>query len=62
VNNRAQAYWQFRELLDPSNPDPIALPPDRELRADLTAPRFKMMVGGIQIESKNDVKAPGPPD
>jgi hypothetical protein len=56
VNIRAQAYWNFRELLDPSNPEPIALPPDRELRADLTAPRFKMMVGGIQIESKDDVK------
>jgi hypothetical protein len=56
VNIRAQAYWNFRELLDPSNPDPIALPPDRELRADLTAPRFKVMVGGIQIESKDEVR------
>jgi hypothetical protein len=56
VNIRAQAYWSFREALDPTNPNPIALPPDRELRADLTAPRFKLMVGGIQIESKVDVK------
>jgi hypothetical protein len=58
ANLRAQAYWSLRELLDPTSPDPsIALPPDRELRADLTAPRYKMLVSGIQIESKADIKA-----
>lgn len=34
----------------------LALPPDRELRADLTAPRWNMTPRGIQVESKDDVK------
>jgi hypothetical protein len=42
-NVRTESYWQFREALDPSQPggSPIALPPDRELLADLTAPTYE---------------------
>lgn len=56
VNKRAEFYWQFREMLDPNSGENIALPPDRELRADLCAARWRMTSRGIQIESKNDIR------
>jgi hypothetical protein len=56
VNVRAASYWKLREALDPVNGENLALPPDPELVADLTAPRFKVGVGGIQVESKDDIK------
>jgi len=55
-NVRAEAYWGLREALDPSSGDEIALPPDAELLADLTAPLWKMTTGGVLIESKDDIK------
>lgn len=54
-NIRAEAYWKFREALDPSSGQDIALPPDSELLSDLTAPRWSISVSGIQIESKEDI-------
>lgn len=54
-NVRAEAYWGMREALDPVSGDNIALPPDPELLADLTAPRWKITTGGIQVESKEDI-------
>lgn len=59
-NKRAECWWRFREALDPTNEDyrndPIALPPDSELFADLTAPRWKPASGQIQIEEKDEIK------
>jgi hypothetical protein len=55
ANNRAFAYWGMRELLDPANGHNVQLPPDDELLADLTAPRWKMTVRGVLIESKEDI-------
>ena len=61
VNLRAETWWRFREALDPSSPDPIALPPDSELAADLATPRLNARAmqtrGVIQIESKEDIRA-----
>lgn len=56
-NRRSQAYWKFREALDPSQPQgsPIMLPDDPELVADLTAPKFEVGKRGIQVEPKEDV-------
>jgi len=60
VNLRAYMWWHMRELLDPSNPlhlaDPIALPPDKILLSDLSAPRWRMTSSGIIVESKIDIK------
>lgn len=58
VNKRAEAWWRFREELDPDQEggSPIALPPDPELRADLTAPTWKLTARGIQIESKDEIR------
>lgn len=51
-NLRAYAYWKMRELLDPTSEPQLALPPDNELLADLTAPRWQHGVSGVQIEDK----------
>ena len=56
VNKRAEAWWRFREALEPNLGEPIALPPDQELLADLTTPRWKLTGSGIQIESKDDIR------
>ena len=58
VNMRAEAWWRFREELDPDQEggSPIALPPDPELRADLAAPVYQVKTNGILIESKDDLR------
>lgn len=59
-NRRAEMYWLLREALDPTNPDPIALPPDQELLADLCAVRYKVVtmgkVAAIQMRSKDEIR------
>jgi hypothetical protein len=58
INARAEAWWKFREELNPDQEggSAIALPNDSELLADLTAPTFEIKSGGVQIESKDDIK------
>lgn len=53
-NKRAEAWWRFREALDPSQyqGSPIALPRDQELISDLTAPTFEVTPQGIRLEPK----------
>jgi len=58
-NLRAQLYWSMRELLDPTNPDPVALPPGAEVLADLCAPHYKLGTQGILVESKEELMKPG---
>jgi hypothetical protein len=63
-NVRAEYHWKMREALDPEYGDDIALPPSNEILADLCAPRYKLMAGGvghkriptITIEEKEAVK------
>jgi hypothetical protein len=55
TNMRAQAAWTLREHLDPSNPDPVSLPPDPELLADLASARWYMRSNGIAIEEKDKI-------
>jgi len=59
-NKRAEMYWRLREALDPTNPDPISLPPDQELLADLCAVRYKVVtmgkVAAIQIRDKDEIR------
>ena len=54
-NLRAAAYWSMREALDPTHGAMLALPPDKELLADLCAPKFKVTTAGLQLESKEDI-------
>lgn len=56
ANVRAFAYWSLREMLDPDKGDGLALPPDRALLADLTAPHWQMRPTGVLVESKEDIK------
>jgi hypothetical protein len=56
-NRRAEATWRLRELLAPESTEPVALPPDAQLRADLASYRWKLVSGGIiQVESKDDIR------
>lgn len=56
VNVRAEAWWKFREALDPGNNMNVMLPPDDELEADLCAPRWVSQTNGIKLEDKDDIK------
>ncbi len=57
TNLRAAAWWNLREMLDPSKGSRIALPPSEMLKADLTAPRWRVLSGGkVQMESKDDIR------
>jgi hypothetical protein len=55
ANIRTQLYWNFREALDPHSDQNIALPPDRRLKAQLTAPTWRLRGDAILIESKDDI-------
>ncbi len=57
INRRAEWWWGLREALDPERGEGLALPPDRELLADLTAPRWRLGSRGIQVESKDEIRA-----
>lgn len=58
TNKRTAGLWAFREALDPSQEggSPIALPPDPELVADLTAVTWEPTARGIQALDKEAVK------
>jgi hypothetical protein len=58
ANKRAEAWWKFREELDPDQEggSAICLPPDPELRADLATPTWKLTPRGILLESKDDIR------
>lgn len=55
ANIRAEAYWKFREALDPDYGGAMALPPDKELLGDLCAPKWEVRTGRIYIESKDEI-------
>lgn len=55
ANIRAEAYWRFREALDPDYDATLALPLDKELLGDLCAPKWMIRTGKIYIESKDEI-------
>lgn len=54
-NMRSQLWWKFREALDPSNDTGIALPPDKQLAAELCAPKWSMSGTSVKVESRDDI-------
>lgn len=55
-NKRSEAIWRFREALDPERGDMIALPPGRQIIAELTCHREKRVDRmTIQVEDKGDI-------
>ena len=61
-NDRSAAWWNLRELLDPSRPggSTVMLPDDKDLIADLSAPTYVVRtskgVGRIIVESKDEIR------
>ena len=60
-NLRAELYWNLREMLNPDNPNALALPPDDTLAAQLTSIKYKVADAGgkIKVESKEEMRARG---
>lgn len=54
-NLRSQLWWKIRELLDPEADNGIALPLDKDLLAELCAPRWEMSGMTIKVESRDDI-------
>lgn len=57
ANTRSAAWWALRQALDPSSKQPIALPPGRDLRVELTAAHYSAEARTIKLEAKKDIKA-----
>lgn len=56
-NIRSASWWNLRELLDPANDSQIALPPDDELTAELTIPKWDVRAGGrLVVEDKDSIR------
>jgi hypothetical protein len=56
ANTRSAAWWALREALDPSNKKPLALPPGRTLRVELTAAHYTTESRLVKLEKKADIK------
>jgi hypothetical protein len=60
INDRAAAWWNLRELLNPSRKGgaTVAFPRDDKLLAELTCPRFSTQpaTAKYKIEKKEDIK------
>jgi len=55
-NLRAEMHWRFREALDPSSGENIALPPDERLTAELTSARWRPKGDSILVEDKDEIR------
>lgn len=55
-NWRSMMIWRLREALNPEGEIMLALPPDPELAAELTAHRYDVAAGKIRIEPKDKIK------
>lgn len=57
VNQRAALWWHMRESLDPAFEPILAIPPDDDLLAELTAPTWEITLNNkIKVESKDDLR------
>ena len=57
LNCRAAAWMGFAELLNPESGHDICLPPDDDLIAELTEPKWQSTSGGqIKIEDKEEIR------
>ncbi len=57
ANKRAEGWWNLRELLDPAYGSTLALPDEPNVLRELTAPRFRLTLHGIIIESKDEIRS-----
>jgi hypothetical protein len=57
-NDRAAAWWNMRERLDPAFGSQVAIPDDEELIEELCAPKYDLYANGrLKVESKDQIKA-----
>lgn len=54
-NLRSDLWWGLRESLDPNSNSGIALPPDKRLRIELCAPKWKLRGMRILVESREEI-------
>jgi hypothetical protein len=54
-NKRSEAYWKFREALDPSSPYQIAIPPDERLSQQLLTMTYREESGKLKVLPKEQV-------
>ena len=54
-NQRSEYWWKMREALDPSANTGIALPPSKQLLADLCAPTWRLSGASIQVEGREEI-------
>lgn len=55
INQRSEDWWRMREALDPNNNVGLELPPDKELLADLCAPKWTLQGAKIKVESREEI-------
>lgn len=55
ANLRAELWWKFREALDPTSNNGVALPRSSKLTADLCAPLWSVRSGVIHVESREEI-------
>lgn len=55
ANLRSQLWWEMREALDPEANTGICLPPDKDLFAELCAPRWELHGLAIKVESRDEI-------
>jgi hypothetical protein len=53
---RAEMYWRLREALDPSGKNPMVLPNDPELLAEICSVRWDSDNFKVRVEDKDDIK------
>jgi hypothetical protein len=55
MNLRTQLWWQMREALDPANNRGIALPPNKQLLAELCTPKWSLQGYSIKVQSREEI-------
>lgn len=57
LNVRAEIWWRLREALDPYNSNPLCIPPDPKLRAELTSAKYERTPNDkLKIEEKARIR------
>lgn len=54
----SEIWWKAREALDPDANNGIAIPPEKQLLADLTAPRWTLRGKVIKVEGRKELLNP----
>lgn len=57
LNVRAEIWWRMREAMDPHSDNPMSIPPNARLRAELTSAKYERTPNDkLKIEDKRKIK------